>query len=74
MNTLSKLILNKLNNSDVPKLAIKCTTSNSWKWIENKYVNGSIQTSGTNSRNLTLNLVIALYIRVTILLNGYHGT
>ena len=54
MNTLSKLIIHKLNSSKLPKLAAKCSTNNSWKWIENKFVNGSIETCKTRLRGLNI--------------------
>ncbi len=54
MNTLSTHILNKLKTSSFPKLAIKCQQTNSWKWVENKFVNGSIETCRHRLRQLNI--------------------
>ena len=54
MKTLSNLIFNNLKISDFSKIAIKCPTTNSWKWIENRFVNGSIETCRTRLKQLNI--------------------
>lgn len=54
MRTLSKLIFKKIHSSDVPKLAVKCNKHNSWKWIPNKFLNGSIETCRNKLQKLNI--------------------
>ena len=54
MKTLSKLILNNLINPNSSKIAVKCSTTKSWKWIENRFVKGSIETCRTRLQKLNI--------------------
>lgn len=54
MRTLSKLILNKFNTSNTPKIATKCTQNKSWNWIDNKFVTGSIETCRIKLKKLNI--------------------